>query len=191
VGEEPPPAGHEPALDGPSIETVEIPVDLSNMDRLRGIFDTPPTPVPPSSPPADQIPRPLGRAPRMVALTLLDGTTITLPAKRRARERRAPVAPQDEPAPEARFAPDAGPEAAPDARPAATSEPPGIEDSLQGLTTRDLVLALRVVANGADASEVLGSNIRWEALFSALLSLLLKKHVIADWEFIDELKKQL
>ncbi len=48
-----------------------------------------------------------------------------------------------------------------------------------------------MVANGADASEVLGSNMRWEALFSALLSLLLKKHVIADWEFIDELKKQL
>ncbi len=48
-----------------------------------------------------------------------------------------------------------------------------------------------MVANGADASEVLGSNMRWEALFSALLSLMLKKHLIADWEFIDELKKQL
>ncbi len=47
------------------------------------------------------------------------------------------------------------------------------------------------MANGADASEVLGENIRWESLFSALLSLMLKKHIIADWEFIDELKKQL
>ena len=62
---------------------------------------------------------------------------------------------------------------------------------MHGLTARDLVLALRVVANGADASEVLGNNLRWEALFSALLSLMLKKHIIADWEFIDELKKQL
>ncbi len=72
-----------------------------------------------------------------------------------------------------------------------TSDPPAPDDSVQGLTARDLVLALRVVANGADASEVLGNNVRWEALFSALLSLLLKKHLIADWEFIDELKKQL
>ncbi len=53
------------------------------------------------------------------------------------------------------------------------------------------MLALRVVANGADASEVLGNNLRWEALFSALPRPMLKKHLIADWEFIDELKKQL
>jgi heme-binding NEAT domain protein len=72
-----------------------------------------------------------------------------------------------------------------------TSEPPSSENPLHGLTARDLVLALRVVANGADASEVLGENVRWEALFSALLSLMLKKHLIADWEFVDELKKQL
>jgi len=66
-----------------------------------------------------------------------------------------------------------------------------VSNATYGLTARDLVLALRVVANGADASEVLGNNLRWEALFSALLSLMLRKHVIADWEFIDELKKQL
>lgn len=70
------------------------------------------------------------------------------------------------------------------------SDPPGPE-SIQGLTARDLVLALRVVAHGADADEVLGSNVRWESLFAALLSLMLKKHLIADWEFIDELKKNL
>ena len=32
---------------------------------------------------------------------------------------------------------------------------------------------------------------RWESLFAALLSLMLKKHLIADWEFVDELKKNL
>jgi hypothetical protein len=124
------------------------------------------------------IPLPRGRAPRMVALTLLDGTTITLPAKRRTRRAVEPAPPT--------------PDESPREKPAATgtSEPPIGEDPLHGLTARDLVLALRVVANGADASEVLGENIRWESLFSALLSLMLKKHLIADWEFVDELKKQ-
>jgi type IV pilus assembly protein PilB len=57
------------------------------------------------------------------------------------------------------------------------------------LTARDLVAALRGVAHGADASEVLGDEVQWEALFAALLSLLLKKHLIADWEFVDEYRK--
>jgi hypothetical protein len=35
----------------------------------------------------------------------------------------------------------------------------------------------------------LGDNVHWEALFAALLSLLLKKHLIADWEFVEEYKK--
>jgi type IV pilus assembly protein PilB len=180
----PPP---RPAVDGPEIETREIDMDLARAERLRRVLaaseapetpDPPETPAPPSSREVESIPRPRGRAPRMVSLTLLDGTTINLPAKRR-------------------------PKAFPDtSRPAAaegedgavrtvSSAAPGPDDGVQGLTARDLVLALRVVANGADASEVLGSNLRWEALFSALLSLMLKKHLIADWEFIDELKKQL
>jgi hypothetical protein len=117
----------------------------------------------------------------MVSMTLLDGTTINLPARRRTRR----PSPED--------AESAQPEV-----PRLSSRPPGgasdmpaTLDSVHGLTARDLVLALRVAANGADASEVLGENLRWEALFSALLSLMLKKHLIADWEFIDELKKQL
>jgi type IV pilus assembly protein PilB len=57
------------------------------------------------------------------------------------------------------------------------------------LTARDLVAALRAVAHGADATEILGENARWEAMFAALLSLLLKKHLIADWEFVEEYKK--
>jgi len=57
------------------------------------------------------------------------------------------------------------------------------------LTARDLVAALRAVAHGADATEILGENARWEAMFAALLSVLLKKHLIADWEFVDEYKK--
>jgi type IV pilus assembly protein PilB len=57
------------------------------------------------------------------------------------------------------------------------------------LTARDLVAALRAVSHGADASEILGDNVNWQALFAALLSVLLKKQLIADWEFVEELKK--
>ena len=38
-------------------------------------------------------------------------------------------------------------------------------------------------------TEILGSNTRWETMFAALLSLMLKKHLIADWEFVDEYRK--
>jgi hypothetical protein len=89
----------------------------------------------------------------MIALTLLDGTTIQVPSKGK-----------EEPAPE--------PEAAPG-----------------DLTARDIVAALRAAARGVDASEILGENARWEAMFSALLSLLLKKHLITDREFLEEFKK--
>jgi type IV pilus assembly protein PilB len=93
---------------------------------------------------------------RMVALTLLDGTTIKLPGKGKG-EGEAGEAPT--PASEER------------------------------LTARDLVAALRAAAHGADASEVLGSDVKWERMFAALLSLLLKKHLISDWEFVEELTK--
>lgn len=57
------------------------------------------------------------------------------------------------------------------------------------LTARDLVAALRAVSHGAEAQEILGDNPRWEAMFAALLSLLLRKHLIADWEFVEEFRK--
>lgn len=114
---------------------------------------------------AHEIPLPpRGKGPRMVTLTLLDGTRVNLPAKSALAKRERPVS-----------APPAG----------AETEALGGE----GLTARDLVAALRAVSHGADASEILGENVRWEALFSALLSLLLKKHLIADWEFVEEYKK--
>lgn len=93
--------------------------------------------------------------PRMVSLTLLDGTTVALPAPlRKATAARADTA--------------------------------ELSDQLTG---RDLVSALRAVAHGADASEILGQEPRWEAMFSALLSVLLRKGLIADWEFIEEFRK--
>jgi hypothetical protein len=100
----------------------------------------------------------------MVTLTLLDGTKVNLPAKSVAAKKTR--LPSDPPATEA------------------PTTPAG-----DGLTARDLVAALRALSHGADATEILGENVRWEALFSALLSLMLKKQLIADWEFVEEYKK--
>lgn len=97
------------------------------------------------------IPRAEGSEPRrgrakMLSLTLLDGTTIALPAKKGAAAQ-------------------------------------------EGLTARDFVSALRATAHGADATEVLGETPQWEPVVAALLSVLLRKGLIADWEFIEELRK--
>jgi len=101
------------------------------------------------------IPRPKrGKRGRMITVTLLDGTQVNLPARRRPRG----------------------------------TEPPGHTHSDE-FTARDLVAALRAISHGADASEILGENVKWEKLFAALLSVLLKKHLIADWEFVDEYRK--
>ena len=97
----------------------------------------------PSEPPAGA---PRRRGPRMVSLTLLDGTTLSLPA---AKGRSAE----------------------------------------HGLTARDYVSALRAAAHGADASEILGEQPRWEPVVAALISILLRKGLIADWEFVEELRK--
>ena len=73
----------------------------------------------------------------------------------------------------------------------AKSSPPekGAQEALAELTARDLIAALRAVSHGADATEILGEKARWEPLFAALLELLLKKHLIADWEFVEEYKR--
>ena len=97
---------------------------------------------------------------KMITLTLLDGSKVNLPAREAAQRK--------------------------DVR-RRSLPPSGAEGG--DLTARDLVAALRAVSHGADATEILGENANWEALFAALLSLLLKKHLIADWEFVEEFKK--
>jgi type IV pilus assembly protein PilB len=110
------------------------------------------TPAPPRAEEgAPAPPRAEGSEPRrvrgkMLSLTLLDGTTIALPAKKSAAAQ-------------------------------------------EGLTARDFVSALRATAHGADATEILGETPHWEPVVAALLSILLRKGLIADWEFIEELRK--
>jgi hypothetical protein len=101
----------------------------------------------------------------MIALTLLDGTTISIPGPAKKRRSRPQIDAEDD-APE--------------------SAPTGMSDQL---TARDLISAMRAVAHGADASDVLGTQPRWEAMFAALLSILLRKGLIADWEFIEEFRR--
>jgi type IV pilus assembly protein PilB len=107
------------------------------------------------------LPKRKSKRPRMITLTLLDGTKVKLPAKSSPVQPRLPSDPP-------------------------VREVPNAEGQL---TARDLVAALRASSHGADATEILGENVRWESLFSALLSLMLKKHIIADWEFVEEYKK--
>lgn len=95
----------------------------------------------------------------MISLTLLDGTTLQIPAQRRRSPSATAEDPSDEPIP-----------------------------NEERLTTRDLIAALRAVANGADPEETLG-DARWETLFAALLSVLLRKQLITDWEFVQEWQK--
>ncbi len=109
-----------------------------------------------------EVPRRTG-GPKMVAVTLLDGTTIQLPA--RARRRLTQASDEAEEAHE-------GPQ------------------SLANMTARDLIKGLAAVAEGADAREVFGDRVPLEAILATLLSLLLRKGLVADWEFVDELRKR-
>ncbi|MEO8799352.1 MAG: hypothetical protein ABI551_15790 [Polyangiaceae bacterium] len=96
----------------------------------------------------------------MLAITMLDGTTIRLPQRRKRRE------------------------------PTPDEDAPPMSEMSGGLTARDLVAALRAVSQGNEAAgNVLADDARWEKLFAALLSLLLRNGLLADWEFIEELRK--
>jgi type IV pilus assembly protein PilB len=106
------------------------------------------------------LPLPRKRGVKMITLTLLDGSTVNLPARESA------------------------------ARETGSERSPAPADANGGeLTARDLVTALRAVVQGTETQAVLGNDVRWEAMFAALLSVLLKKHLIADWEFVEEYKK--
>jgi len=63
-----------------------------------------------------------------------------------------------------------------------------------GLTSRDLVQALLRRAEGKDVGDLLSNqqglqDVQWETLFATLLSLMLKKGLIADWEFVEQWNK--
>lgn len=90
---------------------------------------------------------------RFVTLTLLDGTTVRLPAQRKGPDEAEPV-------------------------------------RGGGLTGADLVRALLAKGQGAAVDDVLGGA-SWEVLCATILQLLLKKGLVADWEFVEAYKKNL
>jgi len=90
---------------------------------------------------------------RFVTLTLLDGTTVRLPAQRKPSEAEEPV-------------------------------------RGGGLTGADLVRALLAKGQGAAVDDVLGGA-SWEVLCATILQLMLKKGMVADWEFVEAYKKNL
>lgn len=58
------------------------------------------------------------------------------------------------------------------------------------LTASDLVSLLLAKSQGLDVDAVLEAPIAWERLFATLLQVLLRKGVIADWEFVDALRRR-
>jgi type IV pilus assembly protein PilB len=167
----PPPAPHAPTKETARADAVVAAAEpLAAVPEPSGAPGAPaPAPDEPAAPPSSVGPdkdspdawpeveahtlpvKPRG-GPRMIAMTLLDGTTIHLPAR-------------------------------PSKRGKEPSGPPG------ALTARDLIRALRAVAQGQDASDILGEKVPLEAICAALLSILLKKGLVADWEFVEELRK--
>ena len=124
---------------------------LPSPERPKTASRHPGPPSPAVEPPADDAvaESPPASGPRFVTLTLLDGTTVRLPAK-------APATP--EPGPRA-------------------------------LTASDLVNALLARGQGAEVGDILGEEANWEVLFATLLQLLIRKGVVADYEFVDALEK--
>ena len=92
-------------------------------------------------------------------LTLLDGTTIKLPT---AAKKRAAGRRRSDPSPQA---------------------------SHDEISAADVVAALRAAAHGVDSTDVLGESLRWEKMMAAVLTLLLRKHLILERELLEELKK--
>lgn len=173
----PPPSSRPrpPSLDeGPSVEAIEIEIPRSRR-RIPPLAEAPSDDS--GTPSQRGGPSSRSGARRMMSLTLLDGTTLTVPA----RSGPASSRPEALAGGAAEGTAEGGVESAPGEQAEAPAEPT--------LSARDVVEALRAACRGGDAAQVLGENARWEAMFAALLSLLLKKHLIQEWELLEELKK--
>ena len=141
-------ARETPTPAAPSADTAQDPAAPRPPPRLANESPSPSDPTP-AEEPRPRKKRSAPSRPRMLTLTLLDGTQVKLPA----------------PTPQAE------------------------ETSAEHhLTSRDLIQALLLHAEGKDVSAVL-RDAHWETLFAALLSLLLKKGLVADWEFVEEWTK--
>lgn len=133
----------------PPAEAPRAEVETAEADAPKPAAKEVVAPEAPSEEPRPRKKRSAPSRPRMLTLTLLDGTQVKLPA------------------------------------PTPQTEETRAEHHL---TSRDLIQALLLHAEGKDVSAVL-RDAHWETLFAALLSLLLKKGLVADWEFVEEWTK--
>ena len=162
--------------DSVSVEVgAEVAIEELLSRRSRAPDQEPGSPAPPGRTKTDKV----------VALTLLDGTTIALPLARKAKKPRRDSLIKalrelpPEPLPSDAVQPP---------RPASTP-PDAVQRPTAAPTGQQVVEALRAAARGADPSELLGDHARWEALLAAVLSILLRKGVVTDEELAEELTK--
>jgi type IV pilus assembly protein PilB len=149
----PPPVARRSTPSGPPVRPSEPPAPPTTRSNPPNEPERADAPVAtqvdrPRREEAEEAPPSRRKGPRILALTLLDGTTIQVPTAKRKKK-----------------------------------------EASEGVTAREFISALRATAHGADASEVLGDQVRWEPVVAALLSILIRKGLIADWEFIEELRK--
>ncbi|MBI5531537.1 MAG: hypothetical protein HY898_02405 [Deltaproteobacteria bacterium] len=144
--------------------------------------------------------RPMTGAERLMSLTLLDGTKLALPVRRLASKRRAPPTLVEETQAERGQEPDQAQEpgqepieppapSRPSGAPGRMSQPPAEIVPQVEFTARDVVAALRAAAHGVDPTDILGVEPKWQAVLAALLSLMLRKGLIDEKDFVEELKK--
>ncbi len=76
----------------------------------------------------------------------------------------------------------------PSAGPGSRGAAAATQDRTDGVpTASDIVAALRAIAGGADPRQIL-PGVRLESVLATVMALLLQKHLIADWEFVDEMR---
>lgn len=174
---------------------VAAPTEIQNAIRVYYFGGKPPTvaPPPPGAPPAEPppppAPTPTGEARTEVRpkLPAEDASTRTAPEKRAAPEPKAPKA-----GPKARAARSMTLtllDGTTVQLPAPGSGDAAAVQDRSAVTTGDLISALLARAKGEDVGHVLPDD-RWETLFASLLTLLLRKGLIADWEFMEEWQKR-
>lgn len=154
----PSPVPPRPYDDTPVVEAIEIEIPRSR--RARAMDQAAASESGPSS-------RRGPRSQRMISVTLLDGTTLALPAQH-GLSAAAPV------------------EEAPAEAKVETAIPEG--DAAVN-AVREMVTLLQAAARRSNASASSGENARVEAVLAAIVSVLLKKQLITEREILEELSK--
>lgn len=192
IAEEPAPAAHgELAYDD------SVTVEVGREVPIDEVLSRRPPPEPEEVGESVQHPSARTKAARMMALTLLDGTTLALPMNRAKKPRRDSLVAALRGTGERRGEPAAATtEATPPSQPPLAADGSASSTGTEASASSDagsrqsaVVEALRAAARGGEPGEALGGNVRWETMAAAILSLMLRKGLITDDEIAEELKK--